>query len=192
MARYKPNDEIILLSISRLESWKRIDRTIKIVSKLIKTYKVLNIKYIILGDGLERNKLENLVKTENIENHVIFKGSIHNFEVKKYLNIADIFISTYDLSNVGNPLLEAIKANKIIFTLNNGDTNSWIQHKINGFIYDINNYLIDNMAMDLYELIHSPDLQKNIIENIKKTEKEKLWTWNERLNAEVREVEKLL
>ena len=30
------------------------------------------------------------------------------------------------------------------------------------------------------------------LENIKQTEKEKLWTWDERLNAEIGEVESLL
>ena len=48
------------------------------------------------------------------------------------------------------------------------------------------------MAKDIYELINNKELKQKIIENIKFTEREKLWTWEERLNKEVKEVEKLM
>jgi glycosyltransferase involved in cell wall biosynthesis len=181
-------DEKIFVSISRLESWKRVDRAIDIIKKV----KEENIKYFIIGDGYLKEDLENKVKELKLEDKIIFIGAIPNNKVKQYLNIADYFFSLYDLSNVGNPLLEAIRANKIIFTLNNGDTARWIQHKENGFIYDINENLYENMARDIYEVIQNQELQNKILENIKITEKEKLWTWDERMNAEVKEVERLL
>jgi glycosyltransferase involved in cell wall biosynthesis len=185
-------DKIVLTTICRLERWKRVERGIYIIEKLVNKYKVKNLLYFIVGDGTEKDNLQDLVKKLNLENCIIFVGFVKNEEVKKYLNIADIFISTYDVSNVGNPLLEAIRANKIIFTLNNGSTGEWIKHKVNGFIYDLNENTIDNMAKDICELINNEDLQKKIIENIKITEKEKLWTWEERFNAELNEVERLL
>ena len=43
----------------------------------------------------------------------------------------------YTSTNVGNPLLEAIRHNKIIVTLNNGDTGDWIKHRVSGLIYDV-------------------------------------------------------
>lgn len=181
-------DEIIFLSISRLNSWKRVDRVINILSLIKKE----NFKYFIVGDGELKDKLKKLVEEKNLIKKVIFVGSISNYEVKKYLNIADVFFSFYDLSNVGNPLLEAIRANKIIFTLNNGDTKDWIKHKENGFIYDVDNNLYGNIARDLNGLIKDDNLKEKIICNIKKTEREKLWTWEERMNTEVLEVEKLL
>jgi len=180
-------NEHIFVSISRLESWKRVDRCLHIISKV----KKLNIKYFIVGDGYMRNELENLAKELKIESKVFFVGAIPHNEVIKYLSIADYFLSFYDLSNVGNPLLEAIRFHKIIFTLNNGDTSKWIQHKKNGFIYDINKDLYNNVAKDIYNIIDDNKFQQTIIENIQKTEKEKLWDWEERLNKEVKEVEKL-
>ena len=183
---------IKLLSISRLESWKRVDRIINTVSYLINNLNCKNVIYFVVGDGSLRSQYEEMVKKENISDNVIFVGGIPNSEVKKYLNFADVFFSTYDLSNVGNPLLEAIRANKIIFTLNNGDTSSWIKHKVNGFIYDIDENLPEKMATDLLELIKNNQLKEQILLNIQKTEKEKLWTWQERMQAEVKEVEALL
>jgi len=191
--KYKEHkDKLIVLSISRLEEWKRVDRGIKAISYLVNKLNYTDVVYFIIGEGGLRKKYEELVETEKISENVIFVGGIPNTEVKKYLNFAEIFFSTYNLSNVGNPLLEAIRANKIIFTLNNGDTSSWITHKENGFIYDVNETISENMAEDLFSLQTNEDLKKKIKENIIKTEKDKLWTWQERFNAEVKAVEELL
>lgn len=181
-------DEIIFTSICRLVDWKRIDRTLDILAKL----KHKNFKYVIVGDGHLTETLKKQAKQLKIDKNVIFIGAVNNDQVKKYLNIADIFISMADLSNVGNPLLEAIRCNKIIFTLNNGETANWIKHKQNGFIYDINDDMIGTAAADIDQLINDKVQQKTIIENIKITEKQKLWTWQERLDTEVKLVEKLL
>lgn len=181
-------NEKVFVSISRLESWKRVERAINIISKI----EDKNIKYFIIGDGYLKGSLIDLVKKLDLEKHIIFVGAIPNKEVKKYLNMADVFLSFYDLSNVGNPLLEAIRANKIIFTLNNGDTSRWIEHKKNGFIYDIDDNLYENVAKDIDNLLQDKELEKKILKNIKLTAKEKLWTWEERMNAEISEVEKLL
>jgi glycosyltransferase involved in cell wall biosynthesis len=147
---------------------------------------------IVIGDGYERKRLEELAQNLDIMKHIIFVGSIDNNLVKNYLEVADVFLSTYDVSNIGNPLLEAIKANKIIFTLNNGDTGAWIKHRKNGFIYDIDESTIDRMAHDIVEVINTPELRDSIKQNIKITEKEKLWTWDERLQAEYSEIDKLV
>lgn len=133
-----------------------------------------------------------LVCEYDLENHIIFIGAVKHEEVMNYMHCADIFFSTYDSSNVGNPLLEAIRSHRIIFTLDNGDTSSWIKHKENGFIYPINDNLTDQMAQDVIKLLNDKKLQKTIIKNITKTEKAKLWTWEERFKAEINEVKKLL
>ncbi|MBD3789213.1 MAG: glycosyltransferase [Campylobacterales bacterium] len=181
-------DEAVFLTVSRLEGWKRVDRAIQSVAKL----KNRNFKYFIIGEGVLKNELQRLVETLNLQDNVVFVGAIPNETVKQYLNVSDYFLSMYDLSNVGNPLLEAIRANKIIFTLNNGDTSNWIKHRKNGFIYDIDENLYENIAKDMEEVMNDSNLKNAILENIRKTEKERLWTWDERMDAEVKEVEKLL
>jgi len=112
--------------------------------------------------------------------------------VSNYLAAADVFFSFYDLSNVGNPLLEAIRSEKIIMTLKNGDTPKWISHKVNGFIYDPNSDFIDQVSDDLNGMITDSELIAQLKEGVKNLSKEKLWTWPERLNAEVNAVEDLL
>jgi len=187
-----PESKKVVLSISRLVGWKKVERGLQIVAKYVELTKDKDIIYYILGDGDKKAELEQLAKMLNIADNVVFTGAIPNAEVKKYLHIADIFISTYDGSNVGNPLLEAIRTNNIIFTLNNGDTSIWIKHSQNGFIYNEDSNYINLAAKDLYLLFNNKMLQAELKKNIKQTEHEKLWTWEERMNTEISEVTKLL
>lgn len=183
--------KVVFLSISRLVNWKRVDRAIKVFSILKDKYGSKQFKYLIVGEGQERASLEELVKALGLSDYVQFIGSIPNSSVRNYLQVADYFVSTYDASNVGNPLLEAMRANKIIFTLNNGDTGSWIQHRINGFIYDLEEDFFTAMAKDMHEVIHDDKLRANLIDGVKKTAATQLWTWEERFNSEIDAVEGL-
>lgn len=193
-ARYKiEKNEKVFLSLSRLVSWKRVDRSLNVIAKIVHDLKYTQFKFLVVGDGSDLEHLKKLVTQLKIENFVIFTGAIPNNQVKTFLQIADIFVSTYDLSNVGNPLLEAIRAHKVIFTLNNGDTSSWIQHLENGFIYDIDREqnFIQLMAQDIVKTVTDETLRSQIINGVTRTEKEKLYTWEERLNKELQVIENL-
>ncbi len=184
--------KFIVLSVSRMESWKRVDRILDVISCAVNKYHGHQLLYVAAGEGSMLAYYQQRVKNEGLENHVFFTGALAHEEVKKYLNLSDAFFSTYDLSNVGNPLLEAIKANKIIFTLNNGATGQWIQHRENGFIYDIDEHMVDSMAADLVSLMHDDQMKSKIRENIEQTATRMLWTWQERMKAEVLAVESLI
>lgn len=190
--RLNCENKIVLLTVCRLVRVKRVDRGIRVLEQLVHRYNLQNIKYMIVGEGPERKALENLTKKLHLQEYVTFFGAVKNDEVKQFLNAADIFISTFDSTNVGNPVLEAIRANKVIVTLNNGDTGKWIQHRENGLIYDINEKTVEQMAEGIYELITKPELREKIKQQIKQTEMKKLWTWEERMKAEIQTVENLV
>lgn len=184
--------QFILLSVSRLERWKRVDRIIRVADILVNKYCFYNFRLFVVGGGNEKSILSNLIFEYNLNEFVFLTGPINYECVKYYYHIADIFISTNDISNVGNPLLEAIRTNKIIFTLNTGNTSRWISHGINGFIYDIQDNFLERMAMDIVKCLTDPVIRQNVIRNVRITEREKLWTWEERMNAEICEVNKLI
>lgn len=184
--------EFVILTVCRLVQWKRVDRGLNVIAKLTKDFGIQKIKYFIIGDGDQKYELEQLAHQLGITDKVVFCGPIENDNLGEYYHMADAVLLTYDHSNVGNPLLEAIRMNKYIFTLNNGDTSKWIIHKHNGFIYDINNDLLVQMASDMAELITNIDEFKYIKKNLQQTAEEKLWTWEKRMNAEINEVSRLL
>lgn len=176
-------EKIKIVSISRLVGWKRVDRCIKTVERLVANG-FLNFEYEIIGGGEQRESLEEMVDSLSLNDYVKFSGALSHNDALDKLKKSQIFFSMYDSSNVGNPLLEAIRANKIIVTLNNGDTGAWIQHKINGLIYNPNDDFFDQAAQDIEKLILDSVSRETIMKNLKLTESKYLWDWNERLNNE--------
>lgn len=177
---------VILLSVSRLEHWKRLDRGIATAAALQR--RGLDFVYIVVGGGSQRDALEKLAVKMGVSDRIRFAGPVPQSEIFNYMNVADFFISMYDLSNVGNPLLEAIRMNKIIVTLKNGSTGSWIQHKYNGLIYDPSSSIPDDASKDIIYLIENTNARENIIDRIRSTSENKLWTWEDRMSEEVNDV----
>ena len=178
----------VLLTISRLVSWKRVDRSIRALPNVLKEFP--NTVLITVGDGPERKRLEQLAENLGVRDHVRFEGAVPHREVPKYLAAADIFLSFYDWSNVGNPLLEAMMAGKCIVTLNNGDTRQFIRNGENGILLE---YEELPKASDVIKILLADDeLRKRLGRNARKFAEENFWSWEERIEAEIREVSALL
>lgn len=179
-----PQNKTILLTVSRLVNWKRVDRSIIALSKLNDREKYF---LVIVGEGSDREHLENLVKSLKLDSNVKFMGAVKNEDVYKYMQMADIFLSFYDLSNVGNPLLEALALGKPIITYNVGDTNRVINQK-NGVLLD--DVSPENIAKTI-ETINNDDTLNKLSEGAKEYTKSNLYSWEKRMQMEIEEVEKL-
>jgi glycosyltransferase involved in cell wall biosynthesis len=180
----------VLLSVSRLEGWKRVDRGIAIAAALQKLR--TDFVYIVVGEGGEADTLRRLAESVGLGARVQFVGAIPQGQVFNYMNAADIFLSMYDLSNVGNPLLEAIRMQKLVVTLSNGDTGRWIDHFASGLIYDPTGFAPDVVAADIHRVISDGEARRKIQDGVSALSQTRLWTWAERMQAEVEEVGRLV
>ena len=188
--------DIVLLSVSRLVGWKRLDRSLRAVVRILKTAPSVeqrqSIRLVVAGEGSFRPHYEALANDLGLGGHVVFVGAVKHQELTAYYERANAFFSFYDLSNVGNPLLEAVRHHKTIFTIRGGDTHQWIHHRENGLIFEADDQLLpDRVATAFWELQASPELQERIARGVRQLEQRKLWTWHERMNAEVDAVEAL-
>lgn len=185
------SDEIVLMTISRLARWKRVDRAIQATASLVSEGR--NVSLVIVGDGPERANLEYLAAQKNVADRVHFVGSVPHGEVGSYLAGADIFLSLYDLSNLGNPLFEAMIAGKPIVTLNVGDTGRVIADERNGILIDkIDGSEVPRITEAIEGLILDPPRARMLGDGARSFAETNFWTWNERLQEEVRTVAELL
>ena len=102
----KNKKEKIILTVSRLVEKNGVE-------DLIKSIKILNqenIKLTIIGDGLLRNKLENLAQELNLVDKVKFLGDLPNQEALKYYSIADVFCRPSLSEGFGISFVEAMAA----------------------------------------------------------------------------------
>jgi len=99
MSRFHPDgdriefkDKKVILSLSRIAPEKDID--VLIDAARIVLEKDQNFSFLILGDGPEREKLEEKVKRCGLENDVIFKGAVDDNLISMYYRSAHMFVVT--------------------------------------------------------------------------------------------------
>lgn len=182
------NEEIKLLTVSRLANWKRVDRAVSAMPEVLEAFP--NSKLYVVGDGAEKENLIALAERLRVSDNVIFVGSIPQKDVFVLMKKANIFLSLYDLGNVGNPLYEAMICGKAIVTLDNGDTSSVIVDDKNGVLLDMSQ--ADNSAPAIVSLQKDPDRLHRLERGAKKYADENFWTWEERIQEELKVVTKLL
>jgi glycosyltransferase involved in cell wall biosynthesis len=97
------------MTVGRLaseERYKGIDKVIELMPQLIKRFPVL--KYLIVGDGDDRPRLEEKVKGLGLSERVIFTGYVPESEKIAHYNLADAYVMPSTGEGFGIVLLEAV------------------------------------------------------------------------------------
>ncbi len=100
-----PKEAKVLINLGRLGAEKNINELISLVSKVCLKYE--NTIFLIVGDGPERQRLEQEAKDNGIADRVIFTGMIPPEEVHKYYRLGDVFISASTSETQGLTYIEA-------------------------------------------------------------------------------------
>jgi glycosyltransferase involved in cell wall biosynthesis len=96
-------DDIILMNTARLVPQKGADVTIRAMQLLPK-----QVKLVLVGDGAERKKLEELVDELNVRERVMFTGQVDREVVSMYRLAADIFVGPSRSEGLGHAFLSAM------------------------------------------------------------------------------------
>ena len=106
--RVKPNDNVVhILTIARLRWEKALQYAVKAIAKLVKEGNKSNLIYEIIGDGPERQALEELVVRLAIQGNVHFLGEKCREDAIKHLDNADIFLLSSIAEGTPTVLMEA-------------------------------------------------------------------------------------
>jgi len=178
----------VLLTVSRLVGWKKVDRAIIALPSVLK--EVHDTLLIIVGEGDEKENLMKLCEALGVKDHVLFTGSVPHHEVKYYMAAAAVFLSLYTWSNVGNPLLEAMLAGKCIITIANGDTPRVINNGVTGILLEEDNLApLPDLIIDLLNNSNRVDELGN---NARQYGLENFKTWEKRMEEEISEIASLI
>jgi glycosyltransferase involved in cell wall biosynthesis len=181
-------DDFVLVTATRLARWKRVDRAVDAVALLLKDG--IAARLIIVGDGEERTNLETQVRELGLQELVTFVGAVPQSEVQKYLWAADVFLSVNELSNVGNPLLEAMVAGRCVLTLDEGDTRDLIHDGETGVL--LHSGEPDVIAAALARLQGDAGQRRRLGASARRMAERAFWSWDQRMDAEVDAVEELI
>jgi L-malate glycosyltransferase len=96
-------------------------------------------KFIIAGDGSEKENLENKVKQLNVSSSVQFLGRVPHQEMPHLLGQSDIYVSTSPHDGTSVSLLEALASGAFPVVTDIPSNREWIADGDNGFLVPIEN-----------------------------------------------------
>ena len=113
--RFAKKEEFILTHISNFRKVKRVEDVIKVFNKV---QKQVPTKLLMIGDGPERLKAEQLCRKLGICDKVKFLGKLKVIE--NMLAISDVFILPSETESFGLVALEAMASKVAVISTNNG------------------------------------------------------------------------
>jgi len=152
--------EQYILAVGRVDYQKGFDR-------LIEAYRLLNTswKLLIVGDGVEKDRLEKLVLKYKLEDKILFIGKKKNIE--EYYLKASIFALSSRIEGFPNVLVEAMGYGCacVAFDCLTGPRDI-IEDGKNGFLVQDGN--IEQYAKKIQELIDNSELRERFSKEAKK------------------------
>jgi len=131
--RIDPDEKIILL-LGRILKEKGFHLVLRILPKLVTTYKV---KVVIVGDGPYLDVLKKLAKDLKISAHVVFLGKVPHELIPLYYNLADIVVlPSQRVEGLPLVLLEAMASEKPVVASKIGGITEVIHHMKDGILVD--------------------------------------------------------
>ncbi|MCK4257000.1 glycosyltransferase family 4 protein [candidate division WOR-3 bacterium] len=125
----KKEDKVIG-TVTRICPQKNIEDFIKIAD--IVSNKVPNSKFLIVGDGKERNRIEAKIKKLQLEDRVFITGV--RSDIPEILSIFDVFVSTSLWEGLPRTIVEAIACGVPVIAYAVDGVREIIKNRKNGFL----------------------------------------------------------
>ncbi|MGR5306675.1 glycosyltransferase family 4 protein [Vibrio mediterranei] len=149
------SQNFVITMIGRLDGSKDFDTLINIIPQL----NISNLKVNIVGDGIDRSRLECLAETLNVGNKINFMG--RRSDIPDILRESDLFVFlNKPLEGFGLVIVEAMSSSIPVVTYNLGANSEIIDNNKDG-------YLVSNQA-ELIEKIRFLEEDRDALSEIGK------------------------
>jgi phosphatidylinositol alpha-1,6-mannosyltransferase len=129
-----------LLSVARLvaeERLKGIDTVIQALPVLLKSFP--DLKYIVVGDGSDRRRLQHLARQLQVSHAVEFCGFIPEAELERQYASCTIYVMPSASEGFGIAFIEAMAHGKPVVAAREGGAPEVVQHGVTGLLIDYGN-----------------------------------------------------
>jgi phosphatidylinositol alpha-1,6-mannosyltransferase len=137
--RYAGAEDVLLLSVGRLQRRKGHDVAILAMARL--RDELPGLRYVIAGDGEERERLERLVDENGLRGRVFFAGAVPEAELPAHYAACDIFllpnrVEGTDIEGFGIVFLEAAATGKPVIAGDSGGVPEAVDRNNTGLLVD--------------------------------------------------------
>lgn len=164
-AKHAQNGELLVGFVGRLAAEKQVSRLAELLG-------LPGVRFVIIGDGPERSKLEAMFSGHPVD----FVGALSGLELARAYAALDVFVHFGTEETFGQTIQEAQASGVPVVAPNSGGPTELIQHGVTGFLADhsrIGSYL------DLVQaLVSSSSLRAEISKNAVHQVQGRSWSSN--------------
>lgn len=183
------SDTIVLGAVKSLSFKYGNDSVIKAFKIVREKFPDLNLKLLLVGDGVLRNEMEKLVNQLKLNDEVKFIGHVPHSQIVKYHNMIDIHIYPSLWESFGVSNLEAAACEKVQIASNIGGFAEILNDGIDAFLVNPNSP--EAIAEKIILLLKDGNLRikmgKKARENVIKN-----FNWNDNVNLMIEEYESVV
>lgn len=158
------------IGIRSLTDTYNIKCTLRAFNTVQKKYPEASLK--LLGGGPLRSELEQFVADHHIQN-VTFVGQVPNTEISRYLDEADIMVSSSRFDNMPVSILEGFRAGLLVISSNVGGVSYMIEDGQNGLLFESDND--SQMAEKMLAAVEDPEATRLMIANARQSLEDYKW-----------------
>lgn len=182
------SNKFILFNNASRSRWKRVDRVIRALA-LIPENSRNDILLITSYHADDKDLLIDYTMTLGLEKNVIFLEGLDHIQSNAFIKFSDVVVMTNEMSNLGNPALEAVYYGTPVITLDDGSMDGFLQNGIDSHLITIDETMDQKMA-NAIELLSKDKAHYDMLKsNIDKSKK--VFSLQHQQNKEIKEIEKL-
>jgi len=140
--------------------------------------KIPEARFLIIGEGEEKETLKQLAVSLNVSDKIIFAGFVPNDELPAYMNAADIIVSTSPIDDgIATSTAEGMASGLTPVVAECADNRQWLNNGKGGFLYPPRDY--QKLSECTIAALTDISFAKNVATINRKTIEEKYNYWIE-------------
>lgn len=134
--RYLQGADYLFCTVARLAKEKNLDFLLEALKKTKEAlaFQGKTFHHLMIGEGLEREHLEQKCLELGLEGQVIFLGNVDNRQIKNYQAACDLFLFTSKSETQGIVVLEAMAAGTPVVAVDATGVKDVVKTKENGML----------------------------------------------------------
>ncbi len=153
-------DTVVFYHVSNFRPVKNIPVIVEAYFRAKISNNITNTKLLFIGDGEMRTKIEEMVKSYQLQEDVIFLGSVAPEEMDAYTAVGDVLILPSLSEGLARVSLEALHARKGIIASNKGGNPEVVEPGINGFLIEPHD--VEKLSKYIVEFVNNPSLPRKM------------------------------
>ena len=152
---YYQKGKINLISVGRIEKQKAFHRIVEILNRLGEKRNQIN--WIIIGDGSQKNEIQNMLLQNNYQNIVRFIGTKSN--PYPYMAKADMFVLTSEYESQPMVIMESLITGTPVISTNFESAYELLEGKNYGIVCE---NTAEGISNELLRIIENPQISLNL------------------------------